>query len=48
VALLSYAGGLFWGISSDWDQFPDLHEFVGALDASFQELCQAADPLEKC
>jgi hypothetical protein len=35
------------GISSGWDPFPDLHEFVVALDASFQELCQAADALEK-
>jgi hypothetical protein len=46
VAILSYAGGLFWGISSDWDRFPDLHDFVVALDASFQELCEVADTLE--
>ena len=43
IALFSYGGGLYWGIVSDWDQFPDLHDFVRALDASFRELCDAAD-----
>jgi WS/DGAT/MGAT family acyltransferase len=43
IALFSYAGGLYWGIVCDWDQFPDLHDFVRALDASFRDLCDAAD-----
>jgi diacylglycerol O-acyltransferase len=43
VALFSYAGGLYWGFIADWDQFPDLHDLVRATDASFRELCEAAD-----
>ncbi len=43
IALFSYAGGLYWGFNSDWDLFPDLHDFVVAIDASFRELCSAAD-----
>ncbi len=43
IALFSYAGGLFFGFNSDWDLFPDLHDFVVAVDASFHELCEAAD-----
>jgi WS/DGAT/MGAT family acyltransferase len=43
VALFSYSGGLYWGFNSDWDLFPDLHDFVVAIDASFHELCAAAD-----
>jgi WS/DGAT/MGAT family acyltransferase len=43
VALFSYAGGLYWGFNADWDQFPDLHDFVVAVDASFRELSDAAE-----
>jgi WS/DGAT/MGAT family acyltransferase len=43
IALFSYSGGLYWGVSADWDLFPDLHDFVVHLDASFRELCDAAD-----
>jgi diacylglycerol O-acyltransferase len=43
IALFSYSGGLYWGFVCDWDQFPDLHDFVCAIDASFRELCDAAD-----
>jgi hypothetical protein len=43
IALFSYAGGLYWGVCSDWDLFPDLHDFVVHLDSSFRELCDAAD-----
>ena len=46
IALFSYAGGLYWGFVCDWDQFPDLHDFVCAIDASFRELCDAADAVE--
>jgi hypothetical protein len=47
IALFSYAGGLYWGFNADWDALPDLHEFVVATDASFRELCEAADALAK-
>jgi WS/DGAT/MGAT family acyltransferase len=42
IALFSYGDGLFWGINSDWDLVPDLHDLVGAIDASFRALSQAA------
>jgi len=38
LALFSNAGKLFWGFNADWDVLPDLHEFVGAIEASFAEL----------
>jgi len=38
VALFSYAGGLYWGVSADWDAIPDLHDFVTALQDEFQGL----------
>ena len=43
IALFSYGGGLYWGVNADWDRVPDLHDFVVAVDASFRELCEAAD-----
>lgn len=43
IALFSYAGGLYWGFNADWEQFPDLHDFVVAIDTAFRELCEAAD-----
>jgi hypothetical protein len=42
IALFSYAGGLFWGINSDWDELPDLHDFVDAIGTEFQALQEAA------
>jgi hypothetical protein len=42
VALLSYAGGLHWGVHGDWDALPDLHEFVGALQFEFEALAKGA------
>jgi diacylglycerol O-acyltransferase len=42
IALLSYAGTLCWGFNADWDQLPDLHEFVDAVVASFRELLDVA------
>ena len=42
VGLFSYNGGLFWGLNADWEQVPDLHDFVLDLEASFQELQDAA------
>jgi WS/DGAT/MGAT family acyltransferase len=42
IALFSYAGGLYWGVSADWEHFPDLHDLVVGIDASFRELCEVA------
>ncbi len=42
VALFSHAGGLFWGLNADWQEMPDLHEFVADLEASFAELAELA------
>jgi hypothetical protein len=46
VALFSYAGTLYWGVGADWNQMPDLREFMDGLKASFDDLCAAADPLD--
>lgn len=42
IALFSYAGGLYWGISGDWDAVPDLHDFVVDIEHSFRDLHRAA------
>jgi diacylglycerol O-acyltransferase / wax synthase len=47
IALFSNAGKLFWGFNADWDTLPDLHDLVGAVDASFAELRQAQARSEK-
>jgi len=39
---LDDADGLYWGVSSDWDALPHIHEYVEALGASFEELHAAA------
>lgn len=41
TALFSYDGSLYWGLNADWNEVPDLHAFVDALEASFQELHDA-------
>jgi diacylglycerol O-acyltransferase / wax synthase len=41
VALFSYADGLYWGVNSDWDAVPDLHDFVEALSVEFETLRRA-------
>jgi WS/DGAT/MGAT family acyltransferase len=38
VGLFSYDGGLYWGLNADWEQVPDLHDFVVAIQESFEEL----------
>jgi diacylglycerol O-acyltransferase / wax synthase len=43
VALFSYVGRLYWGVGADWNQMPDLSEFMGDIAESFDELCAAAD-----
>jgi len=42
IALFSYAGGLHWGFNADWESFPDVHEFVEDLLASFAEYKELA------
>ena len=42
IALFSYAGGLHFGLNADWESFPDVHEFVEDLEASFAEYTQLA------
>ncbi len=37
IALFSYNGGLHWGFNADWESFPDVHEFVEDLEATFEE-----------
>jgi diacylglycerol O-acyltransferase len=45
IVLFSYAGTLCWGFTCDWDLLPDLHDFVLDIQASFQELQEAAAKL---
>ena len=42
VALFSYAGRLFWGLNADAALLPDLADLRRDLEASFQELVDAA------
>jgi hypothetical protein len=42
IAIFSYANGLHWGFNADWESFPDVHEFVDDLKASFAEYAKLA------
>ena len=42
IGLFSYNGGLFWGLNADWEQLPDLHDLIIALESSFRELQERA------
>jgi diacylglycerol O-acyltransferase len=42
IAVFSYFGRLFWGFNADFDEVPDLHEIVFAVQDEFQALRQAA------
>jgi WS/DGAT/MGAT family acyltransferase len=42
VGLFSYNGGLYWGLNADWEELPDLHDLIAALEVSFRELQQRA------
>ncbi|HVN87915.1 MAG TPA: wax ester/triacylglycerol synthase family O-acyltransferase [Candidatus Binatia bacterium] len=42
VGLFSYNGGLYWGVNADWEQIPDLHDFIVAIEVAFRELQAAA------
>jgi diacylglycerol O-acyltransferase / wax synthase len=46
IALVSYAGGLHWGVSADWDAIVDLHDLIGALAAEFEVLKRLTVPEE--
>lgn len=41
VALFSYDRGLFWGLNSDWDAVPDLHDFIDEIGVQFEALRKA-------
>jgi hypothetical protein len=43
VALLSYAGTLYWGVAGDWNQMPDLSEFIDGLQEAFAALRAEAE-----
>jgi diacylglycerol O-acyltransferase / wax synthase len=42
VAIMSYNGGIDFGLLGDYDAMPDLADFAAALDASLAELVAAA------
>ena len=44
VAIMSYNGGIDFGLLGDYDAMPDLDEFGSDLDASLAELVAAAKP----
>ena len=46
VVLFSYAGKLCWGFTGEWEVLPDLHDFVGDIEASFRELVAAPERVE--
>jgi WS/DGAT/MGAT family acyltransferase len=41
IALFSYHEGLHFGLNSDWDRLPDLHDFADDLGLEFEELRKA-------
>jgi WS/DGAT/MGAT family acyltransferase len=45
IVLFSYDKQLCWGFTCDWDLVPDLHDFVNDIEASFDELRDAAGTL---
>jgi WS/DGAT/MGAT family acyltransferase len=42
LAVLSYAGKVFWGFNSDWDALPDVHNIVESIGEEFRDLHTAA------
>jgi len=38
LAVLSYAGTVYWGFNSDWDALPDVHNVVEGIGEQFDEL----------
>jgi WS/DGAT/MGAT family acyltransferase len=47
VALMSYAGRLYWGLDADYDRMPDLAAFRRDLEGALRELLQTARPRER-
>jgi diacylglycerol O-acyltransferase / wax synthase len=47
VVLFSYAGRLCWGFTAEWDLLPDLHDLVGDIEASFRELGDMPERIER-
>jgi WS/DGAT/MGAT family acyltransferase len=45
IALLSYDGKIGWGFNADYDQVPDLAQFVEDVRSAFQEMREAAGAL---
>jgi len=44
IALISYDGGLYWGLNADWDAVPDLHDLAESISSGFDDLKAAAIP----
>jgi WS/DGAT/MGAT family acyltransferase len=42
LALFSYDGKLFWGFNAEWEQLPDLHDFIEQVQLSFDDLRDAS------
>jgi WS/DGAT/MGAT family acyltransferase len=42
IAILSYAGELYWGLTADPHLMPDLDDLAADISATFQELCGIA------
>jgi len=42
IALFSYMDGIYFGVNADWDALPDVHDFVDAIDQSFEDLYASA------
>ncbi len=42
MALFSYRNGLHWGVNSDWDRMPDLHDLIEGLALEFEALRKVA------
>ena len=41
ITTFEYADGLYWGVNSDWDLMPDLHDLMEAASECFDELSNA-------
>jgi WS/DGAT/MGAT family acyltransferase len=41
IALYSYDGTLYWGLNSDWDALPDLHDLAEEIGVQFEALQKA-------
>lgn len=46
IALFSYMDGIYFGVNADWDALPDMHDFVDAIDHSFEELHASASAVQ--